>query len=128
VQVGRLSVDGAYTEDKPVIGKRVQFAEKTWAVIDLLRQERRRSFQQLADEAFRDVLAKYGRSADLSTQLRESVALDQHIERLERKVAGLKPEASGNPSPSTGMAMLRRGRAKNELAKADKRRAQGRGR
>jgi hypothetical protein len=111
-----------------VIGKRVQFEDETWTVIDLLRQERRRSLQQLTDEAFRDLLAKYGRSADLSTQLRASFALDQHIEHLEGTVAALKPEASGNSSPSTGMAMLRRGRAKNELAKAKKRRAQGRGR
>jgi hypothetical protein len=38
-----------------MIGKRVQFDEEMWAAINLLRQERRRSFQQLADEAFRDL-------------------------------------------------------------------------
>jgi hypothetical protein len=57
-----------------VIGKRVQFDDETWAVINLLRQERRRSFQQLADEAFRDLLAKHHRPTDLKTQLRESAA------------------------------------------------------
>ena len=44
--------------------------------------------------------------------------LDQHIERLEGEVAHLKPAASAKPSPATGMAMLRRGRAKSDLAKA----------
>jgi hypothetical protein len=55
-----------------MIGKRVQFDEETWAAINLLRQERRRSFQQLADEAFRDLLEKHHRPTDLKTQLRQS--------------------------------------------------------
>ena len=55
-----------------MVGKRVQFDDETWAVINLLRQERRRSLQQLADEAFRDLLDKYNRPADLKNQLRES--------------------------------------------------------
>jgi hypothetical protein len=58
-----------------MIGKRVQFDEETWAAINLLRQERRRSFQQLADEAFRDLLEKYHRPTDLKTQLRESAGV-----------------------------------------------------
>ena len=49
--------------------------------------------------------------------------LDQHIDRLEGEVAHLKPAASGKPSPATGMAMLRRGRAKSDLAKAKNKRA-----
>jgi transcriptional regulator with XRE-family HTH domain len=51
--------------------------------------------------------------------------LDQHIEHLESEVAHLKPAASGKPSPDTGMAMLRRGRAKNDLAKAKNKRSKG---
>jgi hypothetical protein len=31
------------------------------------------TFQELADEAFRDLLKKYGRPTDLKTALRESV-------------------------------------------------------
>jgi hypothetical protein len=58
-----------------MIGKRVQFDEETWAAVNLLRQERRRSFQQLADEAFRDLLAKYHRPTDLKTQLKESAGI-----------------------------------------------------
>jgi Arc/MetJ-type ribon-helix-helix transcriptional regulator len=51
--------------------------------------------------------------------------LDRHIAQLEGKVAGLKPAAAGKPSPATGMAMLRRARAKNDLAKAKDKRAKG---
>ena len=42
------------------VGKRVQFDEETWAVVNLLRQERRRSFQQFADKAFADWLTING--------------------------------------------------------------------
>ncbi len=56
-----------------MVGKRVQFDDETWAAINLLRQERRRSFQQLANEAFADLLAKYHRPGDLKSQLRESL-------------------------------------------------------
>ncbi len=55
-----------------MIGKRVQFHEETYAAIDVLRAERRRSFQQLADEAFADLLAKHHHPADLKSQLKES--------------------------------------------------------
>ena len=54
------------------VGKRVQFEDETWSVINLMRQERRRSFQQLADEAFADLLAKPGTPTDLKNQLRVS--------------------------------------------------------
>jgi hypothetical protein len=58
-----------------VVGKRVQFDDETWAAVNLLRQERSRSFQQLADEAFADLLRKHHRPADLKSQLRESTGL-----------------------------------------------------
>ena len=48
--------------------------------------------------------------------------LEEHISHLETKIADLKPAASAKPSPAKGMAMLRRGRAKSDLAKAKKKR------
>lgn len=54
-------------------GKIVQFDDETFALVNLLRRERRRSFQQLADEAFRDLLGKHGHPLKLKDQLRESV-------------------------------------------------------
>jgi hypothetical protein len=51
--------------------------------------------------------------------------LDQHIHRLEGEVTHLKEAATGKPSPEKGMAMLRRGRAKSDLAKAKNKRTKG---
>lgn len=59
-----------------MVGKRVEFDDETWAVINLLRQDRRRSFQQLANEAFADLLEKYHRPVDLKSQLRESLSAE----------------------------------------------------
>jgi len=53
-------------------GKRVQFDSETWGALDLLARDRMSTFQELADEAFRDLLNKYGRPTDLRTALRES--------------------------------------------------------
>ena len=57
--------------------KRVQFDSETWAALDLLARDRMSTFQELADEAFRDLLKKYGRPTDLKTALRESVRQEQ---------------------------------------------------
>ena len=54
-------------------GKRVQFDDEMWHVLDLLARDRMMDFQELADEAFSDLLKKHGRPTDLKTALRESV-------------------------------------------------------
>jgi transcriptional regulator with XRE-family HTH domain len=64
-----------------------------------------------------------GPGVRLRKQRQDRANLDQHIEHMEGEVARLKPAASAKPSPATGMAMLRRGRAKSDLAKAKNRRA-----
>jgi hypothetical protein len=60
-------------------GKRVQFDEETWASIDLLAKDRMMSFQELADEAFRDVLKKHGRPASLKEALRRSAQMPADV-------------------------------------------------
>lgn len=60
-------------KDNTMTGKRVQFDEETWQALDLLARDRMMDFQELADEAFRDLLKKHGRPTDLKTALRESV-------------------------------------------------------
>ena len=79
-----------------MIGKRVQFDEETWAAINLLRQERRRSFQQLAEEAFADLLEKHHRPVDLKSQLRES--LGEQASKPARKKEKLSPWRAAKPS------------------------------
>ena len=44
------------TERSAVPGKRVQFDDETWHALNLLAQDRMADFQELADEAFRDLL------------------------------------------------------------------------
>jgi hypothetical protein len=48
-----------------MLGKRVQFDEETWRQIDLLGRDQMTDFQELAGEAFRDLLKKHGRPIDL---------------------------------------------------------------
>jgi hypothetical protein len=53
-------------------GKRVQFDPEIWCALDLLAREQRKDFQDLAEEAFRDLLRKHGRPASLKEALRMS--------------------------------------------------------
>jgi hypothetical protein len=55
-------------------GKRVQFDDESWDSVDLLAKDRMMTFQELADEAFRDILKKYGRPASLKEALRRSAS------------------------------------------------------
>jgi len=53
-------------------GKRIQFDEESWAAVDLLARDRMMTFQELAEEAFRDLLRKHNRPVDLKDALRKS--------------------------------------------------------
>jgi len=53
-------------------GKRVQFDDETWLALDVLARDRMMSFQELADEAFRDLLEKHHRPTDLKSALKQS--------------------------------------------------------
>jgi hypothetical protein len=63
-------------------GKRVQFDDETWHALDLLARDRMMDFQELADEAFRDLLRKHGRPTDLKTALRQSAGQSAQILKL----------------------------------------------
>jgi len=64
-------------------GKRVQFDDETWQQLDLLGRDRMKDFQELADEAFRDLLKKHGRPASLKEALRRSAGVAATVHRLE---------------------------------------------
>jgi hypothetical protein len=53
--------------------KRVQFDDETWAAVDAGAKARSKSFQELADEAFKDLLKKYRQPVGLKAALKESV-------------------------------------------------------
>jgi hypothetical protein len=63
-------------------GKRIQFDDETWHALNLLAHDRMQDFQELADEAFRDLLAKHGRPTDLKTALRQSAGVETGRQRV----------------------------------------------
>ncbi len=63
-------------------GKRVQFDDETWQQIDLLGHDQMKDFQELADEAFRDLLKKHGRPSSLKEALRRSAGVSATVHRL----------------------------------------------
>ncbi len=54
-------------------GKRVQFDDETWQAIDTVARGKGKTFQQLADEAFKDLLDKHHQPVGLKAALKESV-------------------------------------------------------
>jgi hypothetical protein len=63
-------------------GKRVMIDDETWTVLDLLAKDRMASFQELADEAFADLLKKHGRPVGLKAALRQSAGASADVVRL----------------------------------------------
>jgi len=63
-------------------GKRIQLDDDTWAALDLLARERMMDFQELADEAFRDLLRKHGRPPSLKAALRQSLGKGASVHKL----------------------------------------------
>jgi hypothetical protein len=69
---------GVDAEHRPVVarhmpGKRVQFDDETWEAIEATIQDSGSSFQELAEEAFADLLKKRKRPVGLMASLKESV-------------------------------------------------------
>ncbi len=65
-------------------GKRVQIDEESWAALDLLARDRMMTFQELADEAFADLLKKHGRPVDLRSALRRSAGATADVIPLKK--------------------------------------------
>jgi hypothetical protein len=64
--------------------KLVEFDAETWAALDTLARDRLASFQELADEAFRDLLRKHQRPVGLRAALKASVKAEggkRHADR-----------------------------------------------
>lgn len=53
--------------------KLIAFDEDTFQALDVLARDSMRTWQELSDEAFRDLLKKHGRSDDLKTALKLSI-------------------------------------------------------
>jgi hypothetical protein len=68
-----------------MIGKRIQFHDETWHELRVLASESMKSFPELADEAFNDLLRKHGRPATLKEALRRSAGDSAKVIPLTRK-------------------------------------------
>ncbi len=66
-------------------GKRIQIDSETWPVLQLLARDRMMTFQELADEAFADLLKKHGRPVDLRAALRKSAGKSAKVLPLRGK-------------------------------------------
>jgi len=60
------------TKDSGERRKLITFDPETWNALDLLARDSMSTIQELADEAFRDLLRKHNRAVDLQTALRLS--------------------------------------------------------
>ena len=66
-------------------GKRVVFDDETWLALDVLARDRMMDFQELADEAFRDLLKKHNRPTDLKSALRQSAGVGAELHEISGK-------------------------------------------
>ena len=58
---------------KHAIRRRIEFDAETWFALDRLAKDRMATVQELADEAFGDLLKKHRRPTTLNEMLRESI-------------------------------------------------------
>jgi hypothetical protein len=65
--------------------KLVAFDPEILQALTLLARDRMQTFQELADEAFADLLKKHGRPVSLKQALSESVRGDELAERRRRR-------------------------------------------
>ena len=63
--------------------KLIAFNEETWNALDLLARDSASSMQELADEAFRDLLKKHGRPTDLRAALKASAKSDDRRRKTD---------------------------------------------
>ena len=55
-----------------LIGKRIPFDHAPWNAVSVLAREQMKDIPEITEEAFRDLLKKYGRSADFREALKLS--------------------------------------------------------
>ncbi|MBS0247693.1 MAG: hypothetical protein JSR61_13830 [Proteobacteria bacterium] len=58
-----------------LVGKRIQIDRATWDAIALMAREQMKDLPEITEEAFRDLLKKYGRTADFREALKMSAQM-----------------------------------------------------
>jgi hypothetical protein len=80
--------------------KLIEFDPETWQAMTLLSRDSMKSLQELADEAFSDLLKKHRRPTGLRQQLREST----------RQIPANDPEPVARPARATKKVRKKRTR------------------
>jgi hypothetical protein len=89
----RFSNEAAMPRDDDLRRKLVEFDAETWQAVDLLARDQMKSFQELASEAFRDLLRKYNRPSDLKAALKQSARASQATSSQPEKPRRRKRES-----------------------------------
>ena len=76
------------------VRRRIAFDAETWHALNRLSLDSRRRLQDLADEAFRDLLKKHRRPVALQEALRESVRMQPANDQPKATVHRLKNSRS----------------------------------
>jgi hypothetical protein len=69
-------------------GKIVQFDNDTWSSLNMLAKGKMMTFQELSDEAFRDLLRKHNIPLSLNEALRKSAGKSADVIPLRKKSKG----------------------------------------
>jgi hypothetical protein len=72
-------------EPGDTVGKRIVFDRATWDAVDLMAREQMKDLPELTEEAFRDLLKKYGRTADFREALKLSARRGKKITKNNKK-------------------------------------------
>ena len=72
----------------PVRRKLIGFDEETFQALDVFARDSMKTWQELSDEAFRDLLKKHGRADDLKTALKLSIKQTDADKRPRRRPKG----------------------------------------
>jgi hypothetical protein len=84
----------AAQEAGPVVRKLIAFDDDTFDKLKQLGRDRMATFQELADEAFADVLKKHGIPVDLKDALRKSASLSKTATpKKTRSIPQRKPKS-----------------------------------
>jgi predicted transcriptional regulator len=70
--------------------KLIEFDDETWQAIDLLARDSMKTWQELAEEALRDLLKKHGRPTDLRTALKQSMRASEANKPTPKPAASRK--------------------------------------
>ena len=76
--------------------KLISFDDETLAALTQLGRDRMATIQELADEAFADLLKKHGRPVGLKAALRKSAGVSAEVVRLKDRMK--PPERSSKPA------------------------------